>query len=105
MILFEWKALKFGPHDEAFAYFSPKPINYEDFYGTEYWLLSYTALESILLRNGFSFFHRIDDPRQRRAILLAGKYPHTVFDRSHNIIHRGRYKAFMSHGKRFLKTL
>ena len=68
MIIFEWKALKHGPHDDAYAYLSPKEINREDFYGTEYWLLSFSAVERILIRQGFKYFHRIDDPRQRRAI-------------------------------------
>jgi SAM-dependent methyltransferase len=55
-IIFEWKALKFGHHDEAFAYFSPKPIDADDYYGTEFWLLSYAALERILRRLGFGHF-------------------------------------------------
>ena len=104
MIIFEWKALKFGPHDEAFAYFSPKPIDEADYYGTEYWLLSYAALERILLRTGFRHFHRIDDPRQRRAILVAGRHPHPLFEQPDQIIHRGRLRALLTHGKRSLKT-
>lgn len=105
MILFEWKALKFGPHDEAFAYFSPKPIDRDDFHGTEYWLLSYAALETIMRRLEFRYFHRIDDPRQRRAILVAGRKPHPVFDRPDSIIHRGRIRALLSHGRRFTRTV
>ena len=105
MIIFEWKALKFGPHDDAFAYFSPKPIDEADFYGTEYWLLSYSALERILLRIGFKHFHRIDDPRQRRAILVAARQWHPLFDLPDQIIHRGRLRALLTHGKRFLGTL
>lgn len=104
MIIFEWKALKFGPHDEAFAYFSPKGVDTADYYGTEYWLLSYAAMESILNRLGFGFFHRIDDPRQRRAILVAGRSHHPMFDLSDVIVHRGRMRSFMTHGKRCLKT-
>lgn len=104
MILFEWKALKFGPHDEAFAYFSPKPIDQSDYYGTEYWLLSYAALERVLERVGFSHFHRIDDPRQKRAILVASKNPHPLFEQANQVIHRGRVPTLLSHGKRFLKT-
>lgn len=105
MIIFEWKALKFGPHDDAFAYFSPKSIDEADYYGTEYWLLSYAALERILQRIGFKHFHRIDDPRQRRAILVAGRQRHPLFDRPDRIIHRGRLRALLTHGKRFLRTV
>lgn len=105
MIVFEWKALKFGPHDDAFAYFSPKGIDEKDYYGTEYWLLSYTALERILSRLGFKHFHRIDDPRQRRAILVAGRANHPIFDRQDQVIHRGRFKTFLSHTKRYLKNV
>jgi SAM-dependent methyltransferase len=104
MIIFEWKALKFGPHDEAFAYFSPKPVNDTDYYGTEYWLLSYAALERILQRIGFKHFHRVDDPRQRRAVLVAGKHPHALFERSDQIIHRGRLRTLLTHGKRGIKA-
>jgi SAM-dependent methyltransferase len=104
MIVFEWKSLKFGPHDEAFAYFSPKPVNDADYYGTEYWLLSYAALERILQRIGFKHFHRVDDPRQRRAILVAGTHPHALFERPDQIIHRGRLRTLLTHGKRGLKA-
>ena len=105
MVIFEWKALKFGPHDEAFAYFSPKGIDENDYYGTEYWLLSYATLERILTRLGFRYFHRIDDPRQRRAILVAGRYAHPIFDKPDVIFHRGRLLALLSHSKRFAKTV
>lgn len=105
MILFEWKALKFGPHDEAFAYFSPKPIDIADYYGTEYWLLSYSAVERILWRAGFRHFHRIDDPSQRRAILVAGKYPHTIFERPDVISHAGRIRSILRLTKHFVKSL
>lgn len=104
MIVFEWKSLKFGPHDEAFAYFSPKPVNDADYYGTEYWLLSYAALEMILKRNGFKYFRRVDDPRQRRAILVAGRHPHALFNRPDQIIHRGRLRTLLTHSKRGLKV-
>lgn len=104
MIIFEWKALKFGPHDEAFAFFSPKPVDESDYYGTEYWLLSYAALERILRRVGFQYFHRIDDPRQRRAILVAGRNSHPLFEQPDNVIHCGRVRTFLTHGKRCLKT-
>lgn len=104
-IIFEWKALKFGPHDDAFAYFSPKGVDQADYYGTEYWLLSYAALERILRRLGFSHFHRIDDPRQRRAIMVAGRAPHALFERPDVVAHAGRLAALLSHGKRFVRTL
>ena len=105
MIIFEWKALKFGPHDDAFAYFSPKPVNEGDFFGTEYWLLSYTALERILRRIGFLHFYRIDDPNQKRAILVAGKVSNKIFNMPDQIVHRGRFRTFLSHTKRYLKTV
>jgi SAM-dependent methyltransferase len=105
MIIFEWKALKFGPHDEAFAYFSPKDISRTDFYGTEYWLLSYAAVERIMRRFGFHHFHRIDDPRQKRAVLVAGRNYHPLFDQSDVILHRGRIKSLLSHTKRFIHTI
>lgn len=31
----------------------------EDYYGTEYWLLRYAALEKILSSQGFIYFHRM----------------------------------------------
>ena len=104
MIIFEWKALKFGPHNEPFAYFSPKPVDEKNYYGTEYWLLSYAAVERILQRVGFQYFHRIDDPAQRRAILVAGKQHHPVFDRADVIKHRGRFRSMLSHMKRCINT-
>lgn len=104
MIIFEWKALKFGPHDDAFAYFSPKGVDEADYYGTEYWLLSFAALERIMRRVGFSYFHRIDDPRQNRAILVAGRHDHALFRRPDQVGHRGRVRALLSHGKRFART-
>lgn len=105
IIIFEWKALKFGPHDDAFAYFSPKGIDEADYYGTEYWLLSFAALERIMRRLGFRHFHRIDDPRQNRAILVAGRHDHALFNRPDQIGHRGRTKVFLSHAKRFTRTI
>ena len=104
MIILEWKALKHGPHDDAFAYLSPKDVDKKDFYGTEYWLLSYAAVERILIRQGFQYFYRIDDPRQRRAILVAGRRRHSIFDLPDNILHRGRIRALLSHTKRYLST-
>ena len=105
LIIFEWKALKSGPHDEAFAYFSPYPINESDYYGTEYWRLSYPALESILKRLGMKYFYRIDDPNQRRAILVAGKKNNPIFSFDDEIKTRGLVKIFLSHTKRYLNML
>tara|TARA_B100000242_G_scaffold294391_1_gene277092 strand:- start:5840 stop:6652 length:813 start_codon:yes stop_codon:yes gene_type:complete len=105
IIIFEWKTLKFGPHDQPFAYFSQKPIDKEDYYATEYWILSFTALESILKRVGFKYFYRIDDPSYNRAILVAGKKKNKIFFKKDLIIHRGRLKTTLSHAKRGLKTL
>ena len=105
IIIFEWKALKAGPHDEAFAYFSPYPINDADFYGTEYWRLSYSALEAILKRLGMKYFHRIDDPNQTRAILVAGKAHNPIFEKEDEIYSRGMFKIFLSHTKRYISML
>lgn len=105
LILLEWKALKFGPHDDAFAYFSPKAVDHDDYYGTEYWLLSYPAVERILRRLGFKHFYRVDDPRQRRALMIAGKHEHPVFTRPEVRIHSGRIRALLRHTKRYLKTV
>lgn len=105
ILVLEWKALKFGPHDDAFAYFSPKGIDKSDYYGTEYWLLSYAAVERILRRLGFTKFHRIDDPRQRRALMVAGTIDNPVFRNADQILHRGRIPALLSHTRRFLRTV
>jgi len=105
IIIFEWKALKSGPHDEAFAYFSPYPVNESDYYGTEYWRLSYAALEAILRRLGMKFFHRIDDPNQTRAILVAGKKSNPIFNSKDKIYSRGIVSIFLSHTKRYLLML
>ena len=105
IIVFEWKALKFGHYDDAFAHFSPKSINEADFYGTEYWLLSFAALERILLRLNFKYFHRIDETPGNRAILVAGKTPHPIFQRPDTIKNHGRLRACLSLCKRSLKTI
>ncbi|MBN1379001.1 MAG: methyltransferase domain-containing protein [Gammaproteobacteria bacterium] len=105
LIVFEWKALKFGPHDDAFAYFSPKEIDVNDYYGTEYWLLSYVAVERILKRLGMNNFYRVDDPAQRRAILVAGRVNHPIFKLPNRVCHRGRLAALASHTKRYLRTI
>lgn len=104
-ILFEWKALKHGLHDESYAYFSQKGIDNDDYYGTEYWLLSYAAVESILKREGFKNFYRVDDPRQRRALLVASKKDGAIFSQPDQIMHRGRIASLLSHTKRYMKTV
>jgi SAM-dependent methyltransferase len=105
MILFEWKALKHGPHTEAYAYFSPKNIDEEDYYGTEYWLLSYAALEKILLRQGFKYFYRVDDATQRRAILIAGKEHHKIFDLEDEVVPRNFFRILLRHSRDFIRLL
>ena len=106
-ILFEWKALKEGPHDESFAFFSHKDINHDDFYGTEYWLCSYTTIEKILKRFGFNYFYRLDDTRNRnkRAILVASKVNNEIFSHPNVVYHRGRFSTFLTHTKRYLKSI
>ena len=105
IIVFEWKALKFGSHDESFAYFSTKDIDVKDYYGTEYWLLTYKALQRILERSGFHNFHKIDDPSQNRAIMVAGKVDHELFKAPHQIKHRNKVRTILSHTKRYLSVL
>lgn len=105
MVLLEWKALKFGPHDEAFAYFTDKPVDSVDYYGTEYWLPSFAAVERILRRLGFVYFHRVDDSTQRRAILLSARQRHAVFDTPDINIPRSRVRSLLSHTKRYLRTV
>ena len=106
-ILFEWKALKEGPHDESYAFFTHKDIDREDYYGTEYWLLSYTSLELILKRLGFKYFYRIDDSRKRnkRAILFASKVDNEIFSHPNIVLHRGRLSTLLTHTKRYFKSL
>ena len=106
-ILFEWKALKEGPHNESYAFFSHKNIDHKDYYGTEYWLLSYTSLELILKRLGFQYFYRVDDPRNRnkRAILVASKVTNKIFSLNNSVYHRGRVSTFLSHTKRYFKSI
>lgn len=105
LILFEWKSLKFGPHNDTFAYFSEKSINKSDFYGTEYWLLSYATLESILRRFGFFKFYRLDDPSQRRSILVAGRTDNPIFKNDDLILHRSKFRSLLSHTKRYFRTV
>ena len=104
-VLFEWRSLKHGLHDEPYAYFSQKGADNDDYYGTEYWLLSYAALESILKRQGFKNFYRIDDPRQKRSILVASKVDADIFKIPDQVLHRGRILSLLSHTKRYLKTV
>jgi SAM-dependent methyltransferase len=105
MLVLEWKALKFGPHDEAFAYFTAKPVDEQDFYGTEYWLPSFAAVERILARLGFTHFHRVDESGQRRAILVAGRRHHPLFDTPDVNIPRSRVRSLLSHTKRYVRTV
>ena len=70
-IFVEWKVLKHGAQSQPIAYFSDKSINQSDFYGTEYWLLSFATLKSIFRRLGFENFAVVDDPSQKRGILIA----------------------------------
>ena len=105
LLLLEWKALKFSSHDEPFAYFSQKSISAEDFFGTEYWILSFSTVESMLRRLGFERFHRVDDSTQNRAILVAGKVGNPIFSSRDINVHRGRIRATLSHSKRYIKTL
>jgi len=105
IILLEWKALKFGPHDESFAYFTPGGYDEKDYYGTQFWVLSYACVEAILSRLGFDRFHRIDDPGSRRAILVAGRVDNPVFSRPDLILSRNRLRSILSHTKRYFSML
>jgi SAM-dependent methyltransferase len=105
IIIFEWKSLKFGPHDEPFAYYTSGKYNEKDYYGTQYWLMSFACIEAILLRLGYDHFHRIDDPQFRRAILVAGKKHNPIFDLPDIILHRGRIRTLLSHTKRYVLTV
>ena len=104
LIVFEWKALKVGPHDEPFARYTPGDYEQQDFYGTQYWVMSYACVEAILERLGFRYFHRVDDPRMRRAILVAGKVDNPIFHQPDRIETRGRLRILLSHTKRYLRT-
>lgn len=70
-IIFEWKVLKHGHHSRSIAYFSEKPFNERDPFGTEYWLLSFSCLKLMLTRLGHERFVDIDDPSQKRGILIS----------------------------------
>ncbi|MEC5382426.1 class I SAM-dependent methyltransferase [Aurantimonas sp. C2-6-R+9] len=103
ILIIEWKALKFGDHDQPIAFFSPKSIDIEDFYGTEYWLVSFAALERMLRRVGMDRFYRLDDPRQRRGIMVAGRIENPIFLKPDQLMHRGRLRTALSHLKRFVR--
>jgi SAM-dependent methyltransferase len=105
IIIFEWKALKFGSHYDSFAYFSSKDVDHKDYYGTEYWLLTYRSLQRILERSGFNKFYKIDDPVQNRAIMVAGRIEHEIFNLPNSIKYKNKIKIILSHTKRFLKDM
>jgi tRNA (mo5U34)-methyltransferase len=105
IIIFEWKSLKFGPHDQPFAYYTSDGYNELDFYGTQYWLMSFACVEAILSHLGYHRFHRLDDPRYRRAILVAGKVDNPIFDLPDTILHRGRLRTLLSHTKRYMISI
>lgn len=104
-ILFEWKVLKHGDHHEPIAFFSQKDIDHNDYYGTEYWLISYAAVESMLQRCGFKHFHRVDDPRQRRAILLASRDSEVLSGFEDEIMSYPRLITVVRHTRAYLRTL
>ena len=101
-IIFEWKALKHGPHSREIANFSKKQVNSEDYYGTEYWLISFAALKTMMLRLKFSNFIEIDDPSQKRGILISSKNSLQLNVRS-QIIRRSVLFRLMRAGKESLK--
>lgn len=105
IILFEWKALKHGPHFEPYAYFSGGGFDKEDFYGTPFWLMSYACLESVLKRLGYDRFYRVDDPTQRRAILVAGRVDHPIFSKPQKIQSFSKFRIFVRHTKNYVKAI
>lgn len=105
IILFEWKALKHGPHNDSFAYYTPGGYETADFYGTPYWIMSYKCVESMLSRLGFTRFYRVDDPSYKRAILVAGRVDHPIFNRRSVVKHLPVWRVFLRHTKQYLKTL
>jgi SAM-dependent methyltransferase len=105
IILFEWKALKFGPHHESFAFYTPGGFEAEDFYGTPYWIMSYKCVESMLSRLGYDRFFRVDDPSQKRAILVAGRIDHAIFAQKDIVARSPLLKVLMRHTKQYLMTL
>ena len=105
ILILEWKALKFGDHDQPIAFFSPKGIDVDDYYGTEYWLLSFAAVERMLRRLGMDHFHRVDDPKQRRGIMIAGRVPNPIFQKPDAVLSRGLVRTALSHAKRCIRIV
>ncbi len=105
IVLFEWKTLKFASHDEPFAYYTPSGYVEGDYYGTQYWIMSFACVEAILRRLGYDRFHRVDDPTFRRGILVAGRVENPIFSLADQIRYRNRVRIFLSHTKRYVKTV
>ena len=51
------------------------------------------------------YFHRIDDPNQRRAILVAGREKNSIFEKPDKIIFKNKFKILATHTKTYIKTL
>jgi len=105
IILFEWKTLKCASHDEPFAYYRPGGYVESDYYGTQYWVMSFACVEAILRRLGYDRFHRVDDPAFGRGILVAGRVDNPIFCLANQIKYRNRVRIFLSHTKRYVKTV
>jgi SAM-dependent methyltransferase len=105
ILVLEWKALRFGPHDQPFAWFTPGDYRTDDYYGTQFWLLSFAAVEAMLRRLGFRHFVRLNEGGESRAILVAGRVDNPVFRRSSIVTHRGRLRALASHTKAYLRSV
>lgn len=105
ILVLEWKALRFGPHDQPFAYFTPSDYRTDDYYGTQFWLLSFAALKAMLSRLGFKHFYRLDEGNTNRAILVAGRVDNPVFHQQSLVTHRGRLRVLASHTKAYLRTV
>lgn len=103
-IIFEWKALKHGHHSREIAYFSKKEINSSDYYGTEYWLISFEALKTMMRRLKFVNFIEIDDPSQKRGILISSKTPLNI-DAQNRIVRRSLPIRLIRAGKESFKLL
>lgn len=73
IIVFEWKYFPYDVLLKNISYFEPvrKGKNYERF-NDPYFLLSFSALEEILKRNGFTYYYRRHHG-YRRAFLVASK--------------------------------
>lgn len=104
VVLFEWKALKYGPHDEPFACYTGS-LSDGGVFGTQHWLMSVACVEAMLRRAGFTRFHRVDDPSSRRAVLVAGRAPSPVFELPDRVLYRARWRTLLSHTKRYALTL